>query len=44
MEEMVHLVLQDLPAWMELLDRRVQWVHLVSRVYKVRQEQLDHGV
>ena len=44
MEEMVHRVPQDLPAWMELLDRRVQWVHLVSRVYKVRQEQLDHGV
>ena len=44
MEEMVRLVLQDLPAWMELLDRRVQWVHLVSRVSKGRQEQQDLGV
>ena len=44
MEEMVHRVPQDLPAWMELLVRRVQWVHLVSRVSKVRQEQRDHGV
>ena len=43
MEAMVHLVPQDLPAWMELLDRRVQWAHLVSRVYKVRQERQDLG-
>lgn len=44
MEEMAHRVPQDLPAWMELLDRRVQWVHLVSREYKVRRVQRDHGV
>ena len=43
MEEMVRLVLQDLPAWMELLDLRVQWVRLVNREYKGKQEQRDHG-
>jgi len=41
---MVHLVPQDLLAWMGLLDRRVPWVRLVSRVYKGRQEQQDLGV
>ena len=44
MEAMVHLVLQDLPAWMELLDLRVPWAHLVNRVYKERQGQRDLGV
>lgn len=44
MEETVHLVPQDPLAWTELLDRKVRWVHLVSREYKVKQEQLDLGV
>ena len=44
MEAMVHLVHQDLPAWMEPRDRRVLWAHLVNRVYKVRQERQDLGV
>ena len=44
MEAMVHLVLQDLPDWMELLDHRVLWAHLANRVYKERQEQRDLGV
>ena len=44
MEAMVHLVLQDLPDWMELLDHRVPWAHLANKVYKERQEQQDLGV